>query len=207
MTKNKNNVNGRAAAVSQIIAGVAKHFPDVTQKITILGASLTIGDATTKMQTFVANRAATVAAQATAKDKLAVEKAQRSDLEAFISAFESFVRASFGAQAGVLGDFGMAPPKAHAPQTAEQKAVAAAKRKATREARGTTSPKQKKSVKGNVTATLVVTSGTPAPAAAPVVTPAPSAAAAPGGAGSGNAGGNASGAGVNGATTPVHTTG
>ena len=54
----------------------------------------------------------------------------------------------------------------------------AAKAKATRQARGTTSAKQKKSVKGNVTATLVVTPVTSAPAPAPV-TEAPPAAASP----------------------------
>jgi hypothetical protein len=55
--------------------------------------------------------------------------------------------------------------------TAEQKAVAAAKCEATRAARGTKTPKQKKGIHGNVKATLVVTpmetveATAPAPAA------------------------------------------
>lgn len=64
--------------------------------------------------------------------------------------------------------------------TAEGKAVAAAKRKATRAARGTKGLKAKSQIHGNVTATLVVTpadtaNGQPAPeapATAPAAAPA-----------------------------------
>jgi len=86
------------------------------------------------------------------------------------------VKVTFGNQPDALADFGLAPPKARAPMTAEQKAVAAAKRKATRVARGTLGKKQKKAVKGAVTATLVVT---PQAGPQPTVTaPAPAAGAA-----------------------------
>ena len=91
-------------------------------------------------------------------------------------AFIAFVRQTFGASSTVLADFAIPVRKAPVAKTAEQKAVAAAKRQATREARGTTGPKAKKAIKGNVTATLVVTpvasnatetGATPAPAPAP----------------------------------------
>jgi hypothetical protein len=61
----------------------------------------------------------------------------------------------------VLADFGFAPPKA-ATRTPEEKAAAAAKAKATREARHTLGKSQKKTVKGNVTG-IVVTPVTSAP--------------------------------------------
>jgi hypothetical protein len=50
-----------------------------------------------------------------------------------------------------LADFGLQPPKARKPLTNEQRAAAVAKLRATRAARGTTSKKQKLSVKGDVT--------------------------------------------------------
>jgi hypothetical protein len=89
-------------------------------------------------------------------------------LNAFISAFTAFIKAAFRGKADVLADFGIKPPKATTPMTAEQKAVAAAKRAATREARGTKGPKAKKAVHGNITAELVVK---PAPATTPEASP------------------------------------
>jgi hypothetical protein len=64
--------------------------------------------------------------------------------------------------------------------TAEQKAIAAAKRKATREARAEVGAKKRQAIKGNVTAELVVTSVTPAATpTAPAAPPAPTAPTAP----------------------------
>ncbi len=167
----KTGSNKRATRVAQLIAGTKKHFPNGNQTITLEGASATIDDATKEMQAFVDHRTAVVTAQATARTTVLAERAAMPALIAFIDAFEAFVRLTFGPASAVLTDFGLAPRKAPAPQTAEQKAVAAARRKATREARGTKGPKQKKGIHGNVTAQLVVTpeesSAAPAPAAAP----------------------------------------
>jgi hypothetical protein len=59
--------------------------------------------------------------------------------------------AMFGNAPQTLALFGLTPPRAKAPKTAQQKAVAAAKAKATRIARGTASKKAKSAIKGNVT--------------------------------------------------------
>ena len=89
-----------------------------------------------------------------------------------MSAIVQAVRTAFGGQADVLADFGLAPKKARAPLTVEQMAAAAAKRKATRAARGTTSKKaSKKGIKGAVTGIVV----TPIVAGAPVVQATPTA--------------------------------
>ena len=184
---NKGNKNGRAAAVEKLIAGVKKHFPSADQQIPLGGATMTVGAITQQLQAYVDNRTAVVAAQATAKTKVATERAQIPNLDAFISAFRGFVKLAFGNQADSLADFGMTPPKARTPATAEEKAVAAAKRAATRAARGTKGPKAKQAVHGNVTATLVVkpgpeaSAGTTPPAQEPA-TPAPQPAPAPAGA-------------------------
>jgi hypothetical protein len=75
------------------------------------------------------------------------------------------VKATFGSSPDVLADFGLAP-KARAQVTVEAKAVAAAKRKATRAARHTMGPKQKKGITGVVPDAIVI----PTRASAPVVT-------------------------------------
>jgi hypothetical protein len=66
----------------------------------------------------------------------------------------------------VLADFGI-HPKTRAPLTVEAKAAAAAKREATRTARGTKGSVQKKGIKGAVIGVTV----TPITAAPPIATP------------------------------------
>jgi hypothetical protein len=165
----------KAVQVTNMITGTKKRFPNGNQVITIGGATITVDQATAKLQSFVDNRDAVETAQANASAKVAAEQAQAPSLLAFIAAFVTFVRLTFGNAIDVLADFDIPPPKVRTPMTAEAKAVAAAKRAATRAARGTTSAKAKKSVKGNVTAKLVVTPATPASPEAPVATPAPAA--------------------------------
>jgi hypothetical protein len=157
MANNSTGKNSRATRAGKLIAGARKRLPNGGQQITVGGASTTVDAAVNELQSFIDNRTAVVAAQATAKSKLSAERAALPALNAFVNAFTAFVRFMFGAQADALADFGMAPPKARTPQTAEEKAVAAAKRKATRAARGTTGPKAKSEIHGNITAQLVVT--------------------------------------------------
>ena len=181
MATGKYSKAGQTALVGNLIKGSGQHL-DPTQKVVLGGTATTVAAILTQLQSFVNNRNAVVAAQATARDAVATERAQAPALNVVIDAFEAFVRFTFGEKATVLSDFGLAPRKVPAPKTAEEKAVAAAKRKATRQARGTMGPKQKQSVKGNVTATLVVTPAaapTPAPAQAPVAPAAPAATAVP----------------------------
>jgi hypothetical protein len=170
----------KAVQVANIITGTKKRFPNGNQVVTIAGLTLTVDQAMAKMQTFVDNRDAVETAQAGVTAKVAAEEAQAPSLLAFIAAFVIFVRLTFDNAADILADFDIAPPKVKTPMSAEAKAVAAAKRTATRAARGTTSKKAKSSVKGNITAKLVVTPATPpspeAPVAAPAAaTPAPNA--------------------------------
>jgi hypothetical protein len=143
MATNTNDKNGKANEVAQIIAGAEKHFTNPAAKVTIDGESTTIGDALAKMQTFVDNRTAVVTAQASAHEKVVTERAQAPALLAFVDAFMAFVRVNLGQSPTALADFGKSPPKKRTPLTAEQNAIAAAKRRATREARGTMGPKQK----------------------------------------------------------------
>jgi hypothetical protein len=182
MANNSNSKNGKATRMTQVIAGARKNFPNGSQAITLDGTSTTIDAVVNEFQAFITNRATIVAAQTAVRNKVAAEGAGLDALNALLGAFIAFVRQTFGASSTVLADFAIPVRKAPVAKTAEQKAVAAAKRQATREARGTTGPKAKKAIKGNVTATLVVTpvasnatetGATPAPAsAAPGGTPA-----------------------------------
>lgn len=174
-TTSINSKASKAARVGQLIAGTKKRLPNANQTITLDGASTTVDAVTQGLQGFLDDREAVVAAQATAKAKVAAENANMAAVNALIKAFIAFLRVTFGNDPSALADFGLTPHKAPAPLTAKAKAVAAAKREATREARGTKTPKQKKGIHGNVTAKLVVTPGEPAPA----TTSAPAAEAAP----------------------------
>ena len=170
-TNQTRSKNLKATQVGQLISGAKKHFPTGTQPITLGGAAMTIDQVTSELQTFLTNRSAVLAAQATARTQVSTEDNQMPALNESIRAFRAYIKVTFGGQADVLADFGMKPPKATTPMTAEQKAVAVAKRAATRVARGTKGPKAIQSVKGNITAKLVVEPGTTPPPATPPATP------------------------------------
>jgi hypothetical protein len=173
--------NTEAAQVKRLIIGTRKHYPNAGADLTVGGATFTVTSLTQLMQGFVDAREAVEGLKAALRTKVEAERTQAPSQRAVISAFVRIVRGTFGSSADVLADFGLALPKARTPMTAEEKAVAVAKRAATRAARQTMGKNQKKDMKGAVKAALVVT---PIGASAPVapVSPAastPAAAAAP----------------------------
>jgi hypothetical protein len=173
------------ARAGKLIAGTRKHFKTGTQVLQSAGAfaSVTADDAVAELQKLVDNRAAAATARATAKDQVAAEQAAMPNLVAFMNAFEGLIRGMFGNDTAVLADFGLAPRKRPAPRKSVEMAAAAAKAEATRKARGTTGPKAKKAVKGNITGIVVtpVTSSAPAApeAPAPAIAPAEASGGAP----------------------------
>lgn len=182
IVKSKKTVATRAG---NLITGMKAKFTNGSDKLTFGGGAfvVTVDDAIANLQAIVDNRAAVTAAKAAAKAKVADENAKLPPLLAFMRALVAFIKQTFGADATALALFDIEPAKARTPMTAEEKAVAVARRDATRKARGTTGPKEKKKVHGSVQATLVVTAGAPAePANAapePSAPPAPAAATAP----------------------------
>ena len=166
------------ARATQLIAGFNKHLTGVTS-LTLASTAYTPAQVTAALQQLVDLRAAVDAAKAAAKGKLAAETAQAPALQGLMAALVSYVKTAYSASPDVLADFGLQPRKTPTPLTAEQKAAAVAKREATRKARGTTGPKAKLAVKGNVTGVVI----TPVTASVPVATsPAPSTPATAGGA-------------------------
>jgi hypothetical protein len=155
------------ASLRSIIAGTQKHTPN---------GSLTFGNATYAATTLVQMfqslldaMAAHDAAQAQARDLLLALRDVLAKVGPVYRAYRRYLVATYGDATQTLADYGLTPPKAKAPQTVEQKALAVARLRATRKARSTKSKKQKAAIKGTVTepATAVATPASPATAAAP----------------------------------------
>ncbi len=111
------------------------------------------------------------------KEQVATARAARAKASAARKGLKAYVLGNFGAQAvNVLADFGMSPPKSPGPKTAIAKAQAAARAKATREARHTMGKRERLAIKADpvtlvANGTEVASAAAPAPAAAPSVVP------------------------------------
>jgi hypothetical protein len=172
MTNTPRNKKTVATRAGSLITGMKAKFPNGAATLEVGGVTITVDGTIANLQALVDNRAAVTATRAAAKAKVAEENAKMPTLLAFMRALVNVIRASLGTDAAALAVFDLEPPKARVPMTAEEKAVAVAKRDATRAARGTTGPRKRKTVHGNVHATLVVTPAAPEPATA---APAPNA--------------------------------
>jgi hypothetical protein len=154
-----------SAQATQLIAGVQKHLSTVTSFM-LESTAYTPAEITAALNQLVALFAAVETARSVVAAKLAQEKAQAPALRSTMAALVSFVKVSFAGSPDVLADFGVQPKKVATKPTTEEKVVAVAKRASTRKARGTTGPKAKLAVKGNVV-DVVVTPIEAAPSAAP----------------------------------------
>jgi hypothetical protein len=145
---------GQVAAVAkQLIAGTAKRLT-ATTPIVLAGSSFTPDQITSKLQQLVNLRSAVDAAKASSKARIAEETTQAPSLIAFVSDLRAYVKVTFRDSPEALADFGITP-KVRVPLTGEAKALATAKRAATRAARHTMGSNQRKAVKGDVTGVVV----------------------------------------------------
>jgi hypothetical protein len=141
---------GQVVSVArQLIAGTGKHLATGTQA-SFAGGTFTPDQIANELQSIVDLRADVRAAQASARAKVAAETARMPSLRTFMSAYLAFIKVTYGTAPDVLADFGI-HPKARVPLTVEAKALAVARRKATRAARHTMGAKQKLAIKGDVT--------------------------------------------------------
>lgn len=166
----KKGKNTEADLAGSVAAGVTKHLSNVAT-LTFGVGSFTPAQLLAQLSLLVTLRQAVVAAQAVVKAKLADEAAQAPTIRATLVAFVAFVRQMYANQPDVLADFGLVPRKAATPLTAEQRAAANAKRKATLAARGIVGKQKRKAVKGDVTGVTVTPTTTAQPAAPAVSTP------------------------------------
>ena len=159
--------SSQVSRATGLIAGAKKRFPNANEVLAFGGTTSTVAQVLAALQAIIDLRAAAEQAKAAATAKVAAEQSQLPPAVAVMRGFTSFVRSRFGSDPEALGDFDLSPRKAPTPKTAEEKAVSVAKAQATREARHTMGPKAKQSVKGSITAELVVTPTTTEPANPP----------------------------------------
>ena len=173
-TKTKHNQATQTADDQAMIEGLIKHAATLVTLL-VAGSTVKTSDLVTVLQARIAAIKNAMAAKAAAMVAVAEMNAELAKTAALVSGSRQALKIAFAGQADQLGDFGLEPPKARTPLTADEKAAAAAKAKATRKANHPNAGK--KSKKTTVDA---------APAAAPVAPagaqPAPAAPAAPGGA-------------------------
>lgn len=158
-----------------IISGLQKHSPN--GQFTLGGAPFTTASLVTLFQSVISAMAAVTAAQASASEAVAAMVKAVAQAGPTYLLLKRYLLNLYGTSTSTLADFGLQPPKARTPMTSAEKTAAAAKAKATREARGTTSKKQKLAVTGNVSGVTVtpVTMVEATPPAAPTASNASSA--------------------------------
>jgi hypothetical protein len=160
------------AADQKMIDGFNKHAQTIPSLI-VAGTSLKAADIITVLQTRLSTANAAQSTRGTWQNAVKADKDERAKTKTLDGVRQALLVALSGS-IDALGDFGLSPRKARV-LSPEKKAVAAAKAKATRKARGTMGKVQKKGVKGAVTATLVVTpqAGSQPAVTAPAPAPAP----------------------------------
>ncbi len=147
------------AADAKMIAGIAKNLASMAT-VTLNAQQYSLAQLTAIYQADSAAIDATDTAHATWQQKVADEQATHAITAKVTRALRSFLLGYYGdAAVAILGDFGLNAPKSTATTNVATKALAAAKGKATRAARGTTGSVQKKAVTGNLTS--VVLTSTP----------------------------------------------
>jgi hypothetical protein len=144
--KAKPNKAKALAGVQALITGTQKHLPS---------GSLTIGNTTFSspslvqlLQSLADAMTKQDAAKTAAKDSLTELADAKNRIDPVIQGYKELLVATYGNASQTLADFGLAPRKARAPLTVEQKAAAKAKAAATRIARATKGPKAKLAIKG-----------------------------------------------------------
>jgi hypothetical protein len=157
-----------AQRVRDLVAGTDKH--PLSAPLTLGGQSFT-QQALVQVLQSLGNALSTVdMAKASWQSALSDLGDTQAKVAPTLKAYRAWIVATYGNAPATLADFGLTPPKAPTPMTAEEKAAAVAKRTATRAARHTLGPKQKKGIKGAVATPVTALAPTPAPA--PVAKPA-----------------------------------
>ncbi|HEY3816725.1 MAG TPA: hypothetical protein VGL81_06120 [Polyangiaceae bacterium] len=153
----KKNKPAIKAANAKMIAGIAKNLA-TTGQVMLAGELHTPAQLSAVYTADSAAIDATDTAHATWLQQVADEQVTHAKTAAVTRAFRSYVLGFYGEQAvAILSDFGLAAPKSNATTDVATKALAAAKGKATRAARGTTGSVKRKAVTGNLTSVVLTT--------------------------------------------------
>ena len=163
--KKPNRTNFQADDL-QLIAGLQKHATTVATLL-ISGVPHDNASIAAVLKARVDAGNSTLAARAAWQTAVKAERDERAKTKAFVSGVRQALKVAFAGSIDTLADFGLTPRKVPV-RTPEQKAAATAKALATRAARHTMGPKQKKQVTGQSAAAAArASSPTNAQAAAP----------------------------------------
>jgi len=157
-------------ADQNLVAGLQKHQATLSSLL-IAGATIPTTSIISTVQSRMAARANTASTLAAYHTAVAAEEEAIAQSKALVSGTRQAIKVMFAGQLAELGDFGMKAPKPRTPLTPDEKVAAAAKAKATREARHTVGPKAKAKITG-ATAPAAAPEPAASPAAAPVTAPA-----------------------------------
>jgi hypothetical protein len=172
MTTDKNKAS-RQDRLRKIMSGAAKHFPPTTT-FTLAAATLTLQQLIQMCQKDIDMSDAADQAKAAWLTSVQTQRDTNEETDPMLRVFKAYVISLYGDTqnaTSTLADFGYTPRKPRSKDVAT-KALAADKARATRKARGTMGPKQKKDIKGTVATPPAPGAAT---ASAPVVSPAPGA--------------------------------
>jgi hypothetical protein len=157
----------------QFIAGIQKHTSQFN--ITIASQPCTAKQLVTSLQALVTSGTSVLETKTAWHDAVQGDNQVVAQYGSLVGEIRQAVAMMFSKTPSALADFGMTPRKAAKPLSSEALAAKAAKARATRLARGTTSKKQKSTVSGNVTGVTITpnvlpTASTPAASIAPAPT-------------------------------------
>ncbi len=159
MNSNENRSrNDKVAADQSLLDGINKHSATMPAVI-VGGAAVPLKDITTTLQARIEAAKNVTPAKATWQVAVQADRDQRAKSKTLVTVLKRTVELFFDGQVDTLADFGLTGRKPTV-VTPETRVAAAAKARATREARHTMGKKQKAKIKGTV------------PAAAPEVPPA-----------------------------------
>ncbi len=138
------------SAIQQMQAGLEKNLKGKTLQVN--NATLKVDDVIATFDAFLAQVAATDAANADWKTLLAaLTSTQKTSINPLMSGLARVFEAAYGPQNQILVEFGLTPRRTPA-RTLKSKTTGVAKGKATRVARGTMGSKQKAAIHGTVPA-------------------------------------------------------
>jgi hypothetical protein len=172
-SKSKPNHAAILASLQALISGLQKQLP--SGSFTLVSTAYTTASLVQAFQASIDTLTAVTAAHASAKVAVAAWLNEQAKMAPTVSALKRTLQAMYANAPDTLSLFGLQPRKAAAPRTGAQLAASAAKAKATRIARGTTSKKQKLAITGNVTSVTITPNTSPAPSSEPSAQPAPAA--------------------------------
>jgi hypothetical protein len=165
MSTRENNAK-IVSTCGQRLAALNKHMKAKTA-MTVSGKQMKLADLVSVYQAAVDTRAALVPQRAAFDEAIAARDSAEASRRATDKALKAWVINEFGPDSPQAHEFGFLPTKV-TPKSAETKATAVGKLRATRTARGTMGKRQKEKIKGTIVAPAAPADpAVTAPAAAP----------------------------------------